>query len=91
MTDGFPSGETAILHFSHLKHPVFGDKLYGGGNVKVNTTAQVLQAYKLSLNNPRTEERMTFEIPMDEDLTKVLKYLRAEASKKKTPSKESSF
>ncbi|MCQ2958190.1 MAG: RluA family pseudouridine synthase, partial [Candidatus Gastranaerophilales bacterium] len=54
------------VHFSYLKHPVYGDRLYGGGNVKVNTTAQVLQAYKLSLDNPKTNERMTFEIPLDE-------------------------
>lgn len=73
------------VHFSHIKHPVFGDKLYGGGNVKVNTTAQALQAYKLSLDNPSTGERMTFEIPQDEDIKKVLKYLRAEHDKKKTP------
>ena len=71
------------VHFSYLKHPVYGDKLYGGNNVKVKTTSQVLQAYKLSLNNPRTNERMTFEIPLDEDVTKVLTYLRAEKLKKK--------
>jgi len=71
-------------HFSYLKHPVYGDKLYGGGNVKVKTTAQVLQAYKLSLDNPRTGERMTFEIPWDVDVTRVIKYLRAEMNKKKT-------
>jgi len=70
------------VHFSHLKHPVYGDKLYGGGNVKVKTTAQVLQAYKLSLDNPRTGERLTFEIPLDDDLTKLLAYLRSEKSKK---------
>lgn len=71
------------VHFSYLKHPIYGDNLYGGGNVKVKTTEQVLQAYKLSLDNPKNNERMTFEIPLDEDLTKVLKYLRAEFSKKK--------
>lgn len=71
------------VHFSHLKHPIYGDNLYGGGNVKVKTTEQVLQAYKLSLDNPKTNDRMTFEIPLDEDLTKVLKYLRAEFTKKK--------
>ena len=71
------------VHFSYLKHPVYGDKLYGGGNVKVNTTAQVLEAYKLSLDDPKTGERMTFEIPWDEDVTRVVKYLRSEYAKKK--------
>ena len=72
------------VHFSYIKHPVYGDKLYGGGNVKMKTTAQVLEAYKLSLDNPRTGERMTFEIPYDDDLTRVLKYLRLEYIKKKS-------
>ena len=72
------------VHFSYLKHPVYGDKLYGGGNVKVKTTAQVLQAYKLSLDDPKTGGRMTFEIPWDDDVTRVIKYLRAEFNKKKT-------
>ena len=72
------------VHFSYIKHPVYGDKLYGGGNIKVKTTAQVLQAYKLSLDNPRTGERMTFEIPQDDDVQRVLKYLRSEYAKKKS-------
>ncbi len=77
------------VHFSYIKHPVYGDKLYGGGNVKVKTTAQVLQAYKLSLDSPTNGERLTFEIPLDSDLTKVLGVLRSEQAKKKTPIKES--
>ena len=71
------------VHFSYLKHPVYGDKLYGGGNVKVKTTAQVLEAYKLSLDNPKTGERMTFEVPWDDDVTRVVNYLRSEYAKKK--------
>ena len=73
------------VHFGYLKHPVYGDALYGGGNVKIKTTKQVLQAYKLSLDNPSNGERMTFEIPMDEDLSKVLKVLKSLHNKKKTP------
>ena len=65
------------VHFSYLKHPVYGDPLYGGNNVKVKTHGQVLQSYKLSFLNPRTLEVLTFEIPPDEDVTKVLKYLRS--------------
>ena len=72
------------VHFSYLKHPVYGDKLYGGGNVKVKTTAQVLEAYKLSLDDPKTGERMTFEIPWDDDVTRVINYLRSEYAKKKS-------
>ena len=80
------------VHFSYMKHPLYGDKLYGGGNVKIKTTAQVLQAYKLSFNSPTDGERLTFEIPMDADLTKVLGVLRSENAKKikkKTPFEES--
>ena len=77
------------VHFAYMKHPVYGDKLYGGGYVKIKTTAQVLQAYKLSLDSPTNGERLTFEIPLDTDLSKVLSILRSEQAKKKTPVKES--
>ncbi len=63
------------VHFSYNKHPVYGDPLYGGSNVKVKTHGQVLQSYKLSFKNPRNNEILTFEIPPDEDVIKVLNYL----------------
>ncbi len=65
------------VHFSYNKHPVYGDTLYGGNNVKVKTHGQVLQSYKLSFINPRDNKVLNFEIPPDEDVKKVLKYLRS--------------
>ncbi|MDD3593072.1 MAG: RluA family pseudouridine synthase [Candidatus Gastranaerophilales bacterium] len=65
------------VHFSYLKYPLYGDKLYGGSSVKVKTTGQVLQSYSLKFINPKDNKELSFEIPPDEDLTKVLKYLRS--------------
>ena len=64
------------VHFSYNKHPVYGDPLYGGSNVKVKTHGQVLQSYKLSFINPRDNKVLSFQIPPDDDVEKVLKYLR---------------
>ncbi len=64
------------VHFSYNKHPVYGDPLYGGSNVKVKTHGQVLQSFKLSFINPRDNNILNFEIPPDDDVNKVLKYLR---------------
>lgn len=64
------------VHFSYNKHPVYGDPLYGGNNAKVKTHGQVLQSYKLTFINPADNKLLSFEIPPDEDVQKVLKYLR---------------
>ncbi|MFA6989402.1 MAG: RluA family pseudouridine synthase [Candidatus Gastranaerophilaceae bacterium] len=64
------------VHLSHIKHPVFGDIAYGGGNVKVKTNGQVLQSYKLAFTNPASNEKINIEIEWDNDIKKVLKYLR---------------
>ena len=64
------------VHFSHIKHPVAGDPLYGGGNIKVKLKGQALQAYKLSFIKPSDKEKTVIEIEPDEDIQKMLKYLR---------------
>lgn len=63
------------LHLSHIKHPIFGDSLYGGGNAKVKTQEQVLQAYKLTFTKPSSNDIIELEIEPDEKIQKVLKYL----------------
>ena len=66
------------VHLSHIGHAIINDSLYGGQNIKVKTTEQVLQAYKLSFLNPVTSERINIEISPDNDIIRVLNKLRSE-------------
>ena len=63
------------VHMAHIGHPIVNDSLYGGEKIKVKTTEQVLEAYKLSfciMNG----DRIDIEISADNDITKVLNKLR---------------
>lgn len=64
------------VHSKYINHPIVNDSLYGAKKFKVKTKEQVLQAYSLSfknLDNKKTE----ITIDEDEDLRKVLRYLRS--------------
>lgn len=63
------------VHMSYIGHPIVNDSLYGGEKIKVKTTEQVLQAYKLSFSK-MNGERIDIEISADNDITKVLNKLR---------------
>ena len=63
------------VHMSYIGHPVYNDTLYGFGKMKLKTEEQVLQSYKLSFPHPFDGETIDLEIPRDEKLEKVLKYL----------------
>ena len=52
------------VHAKHLGHPIVGDKLYGK-EVK-SLDGQLLHAYKLSFEHPRTKELKTFEVSLPE-------------------------
>ena len=65
------------VHFSHMGHPVAGDKLYGPQNCEFKLAGQLLHAYKLTLTHPRTGELMEFTAPLPEHFTDVLKRLDA--------------
>lgn len=64
------------VHFSDIKHPVAGDPLYGGENMKIKLKGQVLQAYRLSFFLPSSKKQMFIELESDDDIKKMLKYLR---------------
>lgn len=64
------------VHMAHIGHPIVNDTLYGGEKIKVKTTEQVLQAYKLSFTPPQKDCVVDIEIPSDDDVTKVLNKLR---------------
>ena len=58
------------VHSKYLGHPVVGDKLYG--HESKDLAGQLLHAYKLSFNHPRTGERLTFEISIPNYFQKFL-------------------
>ena len=64
------------VHLSSVGHAIVNDSLYGGQKIKVKTTEQVLQAYKLSFLNP--VNRIDIAISPDDDIIRVLNKLRSE-------------
>lgn len=71
------------VHTSHIGHPVYNDTMYGFGKSKIKTEEQVLQAYRLTFTKPFGNEIIELEIPQDEKLVKVLKFLRQNELKEK--------
>jgi len=74
------------VHLAWLKHPVVGDDVYGGGrdNMVRDVTLrnqirklgrQFLHAERLGFRHPKTGEEMQFQIPLPDELAKVLELL----------------
>lgn len=67
------------VHFSHIQHPLVGDKLYvGKKRVKLDELwcpRQFLHAASIQFNHPRTAEQLTVAAPLSEDLSQALTYL----------------
>ena len=59
------------VHAKYLGHPIVGDKVYG--KEEKGLAGQLLHAYKLSFVHPRTNERMTFEVPLPDYFENYLK------------------
>jgi 23S rRNA pseudouridine1911/1915/1917 synthase len=59
------------VHLHHLGHPVLGDKLYGGKRAG-SFARQLLHAWKLGFQHPRTGEPMWFEAPIPNDIKEVI-------------------
>jgi 23S rRNA pseudouridine1911/1915/1917 synthase len=78
------------VHLAHLGLPIAGDPAYGGRRRQVAgaSTAvqealqafrrQALHAQRLALTHPDTQQRMSFEAPVPEDLRALLAALRAD-------------
>lgn len=61
------------VHFSSIGHPLIGDWLYGTENEKkYQVNRHALHAAYISFNHPKTRERMTFEVPLPEDLRGIV-------------------
>jgi 23S rRNA pseudouridine1911/1915/1917 synthase len=64
------------LHFACLKCPVVGDAVYGRRTPSLPLARHFLHAARLTLKLPGSATRNTFEAPLPDDLTGILKLLR---------------
>ncbi|MDY0016831.1 MAG: RluA family pseudouridine synthase [Candidatus Delongbacteria bacterium] len=80
------------VHMKHLGHPLFGDKTYGGDNLKLINLPknqinrikemfeilprQALHARKLEFYHPALKKRMSFECDMPDDMKKIISLIR---------------
>ena len=75
------------VHLAWLKHPVVGDDVYGGGRDNMVRDVALrnqirklgrhfLHAERLGFRHPKTGEEMHFQIPLPDELAKVLALLQ---------------
>lgn len=80
------------VHFSHIKHPLFNDKEYGGDKILRGTTftkyqqfirncftilpRQALHAKSLSFDHPVTGKRLSFDSELPDDMKQVIEKWR---------------
>ncbi|NMH58897.1 23S rRNA pseudouridine(1911/1915/1917) synthase RluD [Alteromonas ponticola] len=76
------------VHMAHIKHPLVGDITYGGRprlpkgaseefvNTLRNFKRQALHAAQLSLHHPETEEWMTWQAPLPQDMVALINTVR---------------
>lgn len=57
-------------HLSLEGYPILGDSLYGGEDERANR--QLLHAYRLQFQNPKSKEKQELEIDLPEDMKKIL-------------------
>jgi 23S rRNA pseudouridine1911/1915/1917 synthase len=63
------------VHLHHLGHPVLGDKVYGAKYAKA-FPRQMLHAWRLGFQHPRTGEWKNFEAALPNDFEEPVKLLR---------------
>lgn len=59
------------VHMSSIKHPIVGDKLYGGSS-EIYDNGQLLHAYKLTFYHPILKMEMSIESPLPKYFSDVL-------------------
>lgn len=75
------------VHCAAIHHPVVGDEVYGGGGTGKNVpkavslliqsaSRQMLHARRLEFTHPATEERISIEAPVPQDMAELIVGLR---------------
>lgn len=62
------------VHMSHIGHPIAGDSLYGGRTDLIDR--QALHAYHIEFSHPMSGERVSFEVPLYDDISAAMVTLR---------------
>ncbi|TDT68085.1 23S rRNA pseudouridine1911/1915/1917 synthase [Hypnocyclicus thermotrophus] len=65
------------VHMKYLNHPILGDEVYGKKSNLV--TRQMLHAYKLEMNHPITNEKISFIAKLPNDFKEILNKLEMRA------------
>lgn len=63
------------VHFSHIKHPILGDPMYGGIRKDIKTNGQILHAYKLEFLHPITNDGIIVKSKIPDYFQQVLDLL----------------
>jgi 23S rRNA pseudouridine1911/1915/1917 synthase len=67
------------VHLAAIGHPILGDRVYGGGGndaLRIGLTRPFLHAGRLSFVHPSTDERVTLEEALPDDLEAALAIAR---------------
>lgn len=61
------------VHMSYLGHPLLGDTLYGS---RIGANRQMLHAYQLGFIDPDTEQEVTFNAPIAQDMQQLIEQIQ---------------
>lgn len=77
------------VHLESIGHPMFGDERYPGhyswSSFDRALGRQALHAWRLTLNHPATEEKMTFEAVLPGDIERLVSLLRQDTPEMAAP------
>ncbi|TJX65679.1 RluA family pseudouridine synthase [Soehngenia saccharolytica] len=61
------------VHLSHVNHPIVGDPIYSKISNEFGINKQMLHAFKIEFNHPRSKEIMTFYAPLPDEFKNIIK------------------
>ena len=64
------------VHLAHVGHPCVGDTVYGFQKNRYKLEGQALHSSSLSINHPRTGDRMHFYAPLPDYMEALLEKFR---------------
>lgn len=83
LTVGLKTGRTHQIrvHCAAIGHPIIGDMVYGARKKLPSVLRQMLHAWRLEFEHPQTHQRISFEAPIPQDMTQLIRSLSSNALK----------